>query len=57
MFFIAGVYNKQEQLDFHQSMACPHCGQYGQYQAYIQYMVFSFSSSLYSNGTKIFCKK
>ena len=42
MFFIAGAYNKQEQLDFHQSMVCPHCGQYGQYQAYIQYMVFSF---------------
>ena|SRR5690554_2309727 len=41
MIFIAGASTKQKQLDFHQGMICPHCGKYGQYEVFVQYMCFS----------------
>ncbi|RBP42761.1 zinc ribbon domain-containing protein [Garciella nitratireducens] len=42
MIFIAGISSKQKQLDFHQTMICPHCGQYGHYKVFMEYLYFSF---------------
>lgn len=42
MFFIGGISSKQSQLDFHQTMVCPRCGQYGHYEVFMEYLYFSF---------------
>jgi hypothetical protein len=42
MIFIGGVSSKREKLDFNQTMVCPHCGRYGSYEVYMEYMHFSF---------------
>lgn len=41
MFFIFGISNGHKELDFHQSIVCNSCGNYGRYQAFVEYMFFS----------------
>ncbi len=41
MFFLMSIYSKQKQLDFHQTIVCEKCGQYGRYEVFMTYTVFS----------------
>jgi hypothetical protein len=41
MFFIGGVSSKQVKLDFIQKMICSHCGQYGSYEVFDEYIYLS----------------
>ncbi len=41
MFFIFGITQGQEQLDFHQTMVCQFCGKYGQIEVFMAYTCLS----------------
>lgn len=41
MFFVFGVSNKENELDFTQTTICPSCGSYGRYQVFMVYTSFS----------------
>lgn len=41
MFFIFGISNKQEELDFSQTLICKTCGAYGRLEAFMTYSYFS----------------
>jgi hypothetical protein len=41
MFFIAGISQKREDLDYYEPIMCSCCIKYGRYEAYIEYSVFS----------------
>lgn len=41
MFFIAGVSNKEQKLDFNQTIICSKCGKYGRYEVIMGYMYLS----------------
>ncbi|WP_312811515.1 zinc ribbon domain-containing protein [Sedimentibacter sp.] len=42
MLFIAGVYQKRQELDYYEPIMCSCCTQYGRYESYMEYSVFSF---------------
>ena len=41
MFFIMGLSDKQDKLDFIQTAICPSCGSYGRIEVYCVYSYFS----------------
>jgi hypothetical protein len=41
VFFIAGINQKREQLDYYEPILCSSCIKYGRYEAYMEYSVFS----------------
>ena len=41
MFFIFGISNKEEELDFSQTRICKTCGSYGRLEAFMTYSYFS----------------
>lgn len=41
MFFVFGISNKQQNIDFTQTIICPSCGAYGRLEAFMTYTYFS----------------
>lgn len=41
MFLIAGVAQKQQKLDFDQTIICTTCGRYGRYEVFMEFMSLS----------------
>ena len=41
MFFVFGINNSYKKLEFAQNIFCNVCGQYGHYDVYVSFMVFS----------------
>ncbi len=41
MFFIMGINDRQEELDYHQTMICDICGEYGRYAVFMTYTVLT----------------
>ena len=42
MFFLIGINQNSEELEYDQMMICDSCGSYGRYRVFMTYMVFSF---------------
>jgi hypothetical protein len=42
MFFLIGINQDSEELEYDQMMVCDNCGSYGRYRVFMTYMVFSF---------------
>ncbi len=57
MFFIAGVYQKKEKLDYYEPIMCSCCSKYGRYEAYMEYSVLSlFFIPLFKFNKKFYAK-
>jgi len=57
MFFIAGVNNKREQLDYYEPILCDSCLKYGRFEAYIEFNEFSlFFVPLFKFGKKFYAR-
>ncbi len=42
MLFIAGIYQKTQDLDYYEPIMCSCCSKYGRFESYMEYSVFSF---------------
>lgn len=57
MFFIAGIYPKRKELDFYEPIMCNNCYNYGRYEAFMEYNVFSlFFIPIIKFAKKIYIK-
>ncbi len=57
MFFIFGISQKEEKLDFSETIICPACGSYGRMEVFCSYSYFSlFFIPLFRWGRKYFVK-
>ncbi len=57
MFFIAGVYPKRMELDYYEPIMCSCCTNYGRYEAFMEYNVFSlFFIPLIKFGKKFYAR-